>query len=75
MGDQTQTPQPEGTVPESEEWVTGQGGPSFSQAGMSPGGSEMENWKAPPAAADAGQEEEPPVEQQAEGLLDHLKKD
>lgn len=54
--------------------MTGQGGPSFTQGGMAPGGSEMENWKAQPAsAAEAEAATGDPVQPQDEGLLDRLK--
>ena len=48
MSDQSDAPQPEGTVSDSEEWVSGeQGGPGFTGGGMMPDGDEMENWKKP----------------------------
>ena len=42
---ENEAPRSEGTVSESHEWVSGEGGPNFTQGGMEPGGSEMENWK------------------------------
>ena len=45
MADKEEAPRSEGTVSESNEWVSGDGGPSFTEGGMMPSGSEMENWK------------------------------
>ncbi|MCA1692501.1 MAG: hypothetical protein ABR540_12700 [Acidimicrobiales bacterium] len=66
---ETQSPEPQGTVAEGEEWVKGEGGPAFTQGGMVPGGSEMENWKKV-VTDDSSQE--PPIEEQADNLRERL---
>jgi hypothetical protein len=72
MSDKSEAPEAEGTVSKSHEWVTGQGGPNFSQGGMEPGGSEMENWKKVPSdQANA----EGNIEEQAENLRERVQKD
>ena len=45
MTEKNQAPKSEGTASESHEYVSGPGGPNFTQGGMMPGGDEMENWK------------------------------
>jgi hypothetical protein len=60
-----ETPKSAGTTPESPDMVSGEGGPSLTEGGAMPGGSEMEGWKRPtkPEA-----EAEPPLEEQAENV-------
>ena len=69
MSDQSRAPEPEGTEAESDELVTGEGGPAFSQAGMEPGGSEMEGWKQP---SPGGSQDEASIEEQAENLRNRV---
>ena len=71
MTDQTEAPQPRENVPEDPDWVSGEGGPQFSQSGMSPGGSEMENWKKPPSDTQ-GPDDPDTVKEQGERLGDRL---
>ena len=67
MTDSEKAPRSEGPVSESHEWVTGDGGPSFGEGGMKPGGNEMENWKkVNPNQGDS----DPSLEEQAENLRD-----
>jgi len=64
-----EAPRSEGTVSESHEYVSGEGGPNFTQGGMVPGGSEMENWKkVNPNEGDP----EVSLEEQAENLRDRV---
>jgi hypothetical protein len=71
MTDKEQAPRSEGTVSESNEWVTGSGGPNFTQGGMMPGGDEMESWKkVNPNDGDTEQ----PLEEQAQNLRDRVEK-
>jgi hypothetical protein len=66
-----EAPRSEGTVSESHEYVSGDGGPNFTQGGMSPGGSEMENWKkVNPNEGDSEQS----LEEQAGNLRDRSDK-
>ena len=65
MTDKEQAPRSEGTVSESHEYVSGEGGPNFGQGGMSPGGKEMENWKK--VTPDEGGTDEG-IQEQAENL-------
>ncbi len=69
MTDRNEDSSSEGTTPKSHEWVSGQGGPSFTEGGMMPGGDEMENWKK---TMPNELEPEETVEQQAENLRERL---
>ncbi len=46
MADETPQQPPKGSVPETDSMVR-EGGPTLTQAGAYPGGSEMEGWKRP----------------------------
>ena len=66
---ENEAPRSEGTVSESHEWVSGDGGPNFKQGGMTPGGDEMENWKkVNPNDGDT----EKSLQEQAENLKDRV---
>lgn len=67
-------PQGEGMVPESDAYVSGPGGPAMSQAGMMPGGPEMEGWKRP-VKDELEMEPEESLEEQAQNLRERVDKD
>lgn len=69
MTDKEQAPRSEGTVAESEEFVSGEGGPSFTEGGMMPGGDEMESWKK--TNPNEGDTEES-LQEQAQNLRDRV---
>ena len=60
-------PEGEGMLPDSDAFVRPPGGPVMSQAGMMPGGPEMEGWKRP-LKDEITDEPEESLEQQAENL-------
>jgi hypothetical protein len=64
----------EGMLPDSDAFVRPPGGPTMSQAGVMPGGPEMEGWKRP-LKDEANVEGEQPVEEQAENLRERVKGD
>ena len=64
-----QQPDPEGTTPDSEEMVSGEGGPSLTQGGAMPGGSELEGSKKPPSDDPGAQGS---IEEQGERLRERL---
>lgn len=64
---------PEGAVPESDDFVSGEGGPTMTQGGAMPGGSEMEGWKRP-QTQEMNAEPEESLEEQAENLRNRVGK-
>ena len=61
----------QGEVPESDENVSGPGGPAMTQGGIVPGGPEMENWKRP-VKDELNMEPEESIEEQAQNLRERV---
>jgi phage terminase large subunit-like protein len=69
MTEKEQAPRSEGTVSESNELVSGSGGPDVTEGGVMPGGDEMESWKK--VNPNLGDTEES-LQEQAENLRDRV---
>lgn len=67
----SERPEGEGLVPESDAYVSGPGGPAMSQAGIMPGGPEMEGWKRP-LKDEVNLDTEESIQEQAANLRDRV---
>jgi len=64
-------PEGEGMLPDSDAYVRPPGGPAASQAGVMPGGPEMEGWKRP-LKDEANLDTEESLQEQAENLRERV---